>query len=1036
MKRGIDGALAQEQPRRAPPLALPHSPSATAANGNALTLTTEVNKYGNLALDFKRYVPFRVLALADIYFADYKNATEEKYKACLRSVTIKNRTKIMSMEEIERFIAEECDLGNTFGYWKTLRTDSKTSNHNTIQTNYKWKCDLQFDSRGQCILTKKKAMPVTASCMMWSHFGCDRFIAVSHSHSTDYSPEMKYSLKRLVRNGIYFGGQNFRFLGGEDGKSGGSASTYSDEGRDFGPLTFWFYAPGNVSEDDEMAMRSRWKEEVFSDLGRVGIMTDFELTNRAECVRHWLGNFGDFSNVMKINTRLKLGFSASYVAPLIIDNKRVTVLPDVCCDGNLLTDGCGFISADLIRQFPFRVNKTIDGKRCGSQVSVDRTVLPAIIQIRLRCLHGLFKGCLLVSHDKSLFPKDSYLVLRESMKKTTVHRDKCQVSELYIVDTFEMTSEEGENDVNDMVCYANLNRQISLLLSHLGVPDDFFTGLMKKEIDQIMAVRSSKERAWKLIRSEKWDFDEKSENSAEYVTAEKFLLAGHSLGEPKLQNLLLKIQKKGLTKLKSGRMRLKDSAFLVGAPDPLNILEEGEVYVHVYNRFMPSYSSRDNTKVASVLEGTVVVSRLPALHPGDVRILNAVYRPELAEFFKGSCGGIILFSTKGNRSAGDMMGGGDFDGDRYLVLFGNNQFTNHIKQVEPYNYVSLKQKAKEHVTSMTAAIMSSPRAKRTPPVASPVTPQSQAEIQISPVTKSMLPDKEGEVIFESLVAKYKASNVGRYNNAWLAYSDKYGPHNNNAIKCFEIFCVAMDSPDNNYKTKDALLKHPKPHYLEKHSSFHSKSVIGKLYDMVIAAEEGLGIEARVESISLDPHLRVTPGCIVPAPAYSTFQAIWAAHIGGYRRKACEYRELDRLKKKVAFDRLQCEYKRHFDTHAAEVYNKHFFGKIATVPLAALLGSNNREGEEHSTLDFRLASYAYGLCRQFIASIVYEVAYTAGHNIGSQVDSSSLSSSIHLCWQLCQHELHSLKILMMKNSGTNSFSDLKILPTDITRVILS
>ena len=1032
MKRSFEAALDGEQQEK-PLVATSTSKKNGSQNVTAATLATQVNKYGNLALEFRRYVPFRVLALADVYFALYENATEDGYKACLRSVAVKNYSKMMSLEEIERLIAEQCDLSTTYGYWKTLR-DNTSNVNNTIKSNYKWKCDLQFDSRGQCVITNKEAMPVTASCMMWSQFGVDRFLSVSHSFSSDYTPEMKKSMIHLFLKGIHFGGQTFRFLAGEDGKSGGSASTYSSEGRDFGPLTFWFYATGNLVEDEEMTMRSRWMHEVFSDLGRVGIMTDFEEKNSAEHVRHWLGNFRDFSNTMKINTRLKLGFSTSYVAPLPIDDKRVVVIPDISFDGNLMTDGCGIISADLIQQFPFRVSKTIDGKRCGTMVSTQRTVLPAIIQVRLRCLHGLFKGCLLVSHDKSLFPNNSYVVLRESMKKTTVHRDKCLISELYIVDTFEVTTEEGKSDVNEMVCYANLNRQICLLLSHLGVPDDFFINLMKKEIDQIMSVRTSKERAWKIIKSEKWDYDEKSDN--EYVTAENFFLAGHSLKEPKLQNLLLFIQKEGLAKLKSGRMRLKDSAFLVGAPDPYGILQEGEVYVQIYNRYLPSYASRDNTKVASALEGTIVVSRLPALHPGDVRMLTAVYKPELADFFKGSCGGVIIFSTKGTRSAGDEMGGGDFDGDRYLVLFGNNQFTNHIKQVEPYNYVALKNRAKEYV--LAAAKPSSPLSKKTSPIAaSPLTPPSQVELLVSPTAKTVPFDKEGQIIFNSLLAKYKASNVGRYNNAWLAYADKYGPHNNNAIKCFEIFCIAMDSPDVNYETKESLLKHPKPHYLEKQSSFLSKSVIGKLYDMVVAAEEGLGIDARVEQIILDPHLRVTTGSLVPASIATKYQDVWAGYVKNYRKRVAEFREIPaRVKRNNAYRRIQREYKSYLDSHAAEVYNTHFLGKIAIVPLAKLLENNKSEDDRHCSLDFRMASYAYGLCRQFIACIVYEVAYTAGHNIGSQTEFTSLSSSIHMVWNLCQYELHSLKIQMMKNNGAKGFSDLKILPADISRIILS
>ena len=63
-----------------------------------------------------------------------------------------------------------------------------------------------------------------------------------------------------------------------------------------------------------------------------------------------------------------------------------------------------------------------------------------------------------------------------------------------------------------------------------------------------------------------------------------------------------------------------------------------------------------------VIEGAVIITRYPLLHPGDIRVLKAVQSAVLDDFFGDSCSGIVLFSTKGVRSSASEMSGGDFDG--------------------------------------------------------------------------------------------------------------------------------------------------------------------------------------------------------------------------------------------------------------------------------------------------------------------------------------------------------------------------------------
>lgn len=66
------------------------------------------------------------------------------------------------------------------------------------------------------------------------------------------------------------------------------------------------------------------------------------------------------------------------------------------------------------------------------------------------------------------------------------------------------------------------------------------------------------------------------------------------------------------------------------------------------------------------LSGPVLVYRNPGTHPGDIHVLNARYVEALKDFVGSSKYG-IFFPSKGARSTGDEIAGGDYDGDTYWV---------------------------------------------------------------------------------------------------------------------------------------------------------------------------------------------------------------------------------------------------------------------------------------------------------------------------------------------------------------------------------
>lgn len=85
-----------------------------------------------------------------------------------------------------------------------------------------------------------------------------------------------------------------------------------------------------------------------------------------------------------------------------------------------------------------------------------------------------------------------------------------------------------------------------------------------------------------------------------------------------------------------------------------------------------------------ILIGDLMVTRNPCLHPGDIRVLTAVNRPELSHLYN-----VVVFSSKGTRPMCNMMAGGDLDGDVYFVcwddqLMGLNLRKEMVKEPAKY----------------------------------------------------------------------------------------------------------------------------------------------------------------------------------------------------------------------------------------------------------------------------------------------------------------------------------------------------------------
>lgn len=130
------------------------------------------------------------------------------------------------------------------------------------------------------------------------------------------------------------------------------------------------------------------------------------------------------------------------------------------------------------------------------------------------------------------------------------------------------------------------------------------------------------------------------------------------------------------------QLPLAASRTLFGAvfPEVLHdLLDEGDCVVLLENGPLKTETTEDG-------DSYVIVSRSPSYHPGDIRVLRLVCLPEGHPALElRNC---ILFSTKGHRPDPDKMGGGDLDGDMYLVLWHPVllKYSTSLRALEPADY--------------------------------------------------------------------------------------------------------------------------------------------------------------------------------------------------------------------------------------------------------------------------------------------------------------------------------------------------------------
>ncbi|KAK2731821.1 hypothetical protein FQN55_004435 [Onygenales sp. PD_40] len=336
-----------------------------------------------------------------------------------------------------------------------------------------------------------------------------------------------------------------------------------------------------------------------------------------------LGKFDHINSPAKQAARIGQTFSETLTS-IPVSNDVIRGNDDVTRNGRTFSDGVGTISPAILY-------------RIWRDYSLRAKVKPTVFQIRC----GGAKGMISVDHNLT----GEALVMRESMIKFPSAPDSFNI-------------EICGSGIRALPFF--LNAPLIKILEDLGVRESSFLKLQADEISRLRATAVSTKQAAAFLEDT---------NIAKSVGLPWLIqiLEGFGLHHADDEFLRRVMELAVLIKLRDlkyrARIRVPQAVTLYGIMDETGFLKEGEIFC----------CSLNETGFREVLvKDKVVVTRSPAMHPGDLQVARAVDVPADSPLRKlHNC---IAFSQFGNRDLPSMLSGGDLDGDLYNIIYDETLF--------------------------------------------------------------------------------------------------------------------------------------------------------------------------------------------------------------------------------------------------------------------------------------------------------------------------------------------------------------------------
>lgn len=476
-------------------------------------------------------------------------------------------------------------------------------------------------------------------------------------------------------------------------------------------------------------------------------------------IRAWMGDVSHIRVVAKYAARLGQCFSTTRTLNSPI-SFQIEQMDDMERNGWCFTDGVGKISAELLHHV-------------ASPVQVRKTP-PSAVQFRL----GGNKGILVVWPDIAF----NRVGIRPSQQK------------------FKALSTNLEIIRSSGFSVATLNRQTITILSSLGVPDEAFLSMQREQLKDYDKAISDSATAMRLL-SRFVDQNGITTTMAQMI-ADGFML----VREPFFMRVLHVWRLWSLRLLRDkARIVVEKGAFVLGCVDETRTLrgyEEGrKEYPQIFLQVPRPGGLPGASPEYMVVEGLCVVGRNPSLHPGDIRVVEAVDNPGLRHLRD-----VVVFPATGDRDIPSMCSGGDLDGDDFFVMWDRRLI---------------------------------PTEHNHPPMIH------------EPEKPTVLPrDVKVNDLISFFVTYMKNDSLSSIAIAHLVQADQLegGPKHPICIELARLHSDAVDYPKSGKAAhlRDKLRPRQNPHFMEKPGrSYHSKTVLGQLFDVVSKRETRAGYDGKM-----------------------------------------------------------------------------------------------------------------------------------------------------------------------------------------------
>ncbi|KAF2271207.1 RdRP-domain-containing protein [Lojkania enalia] len=476
-------------------------------------------------------------------------------------------------------------------------------------------------------------------------------------------------------------------------------------------------------------------------------------------IRSQMGTFDHIKTVAKWGARLGQCFSSTRALSY---NANIVKIPDITRNNYTFTDGVGKISRFLAQ---------MAAKDLGLQNPFDDP--PSLYQFRLAGCKGV------LALDPKLMGCEVHI--RESQYK------------------FEEKSHGLEIIRASAFATACFNRQLIIVLSTLGVPDKVFKMKQQEMVNYLERAMTEESVALERLQRN-IDF-----NQTTLAMAAMILNGFMDRKDPFMMSLLQLWRAFNIKHLKEkARIVIEQGAFVLGCVDEYQVLlghfndpqsspdATREEKLETLPEIFLQISDSEKKGSYKVITGVCIIARNPSLHPGDLRVVSAVDKPELRHLKN-----VLVLPSTGDRDLANMCSGGDLDGDDYLVLWDQDFLPEIINEI-PMDFTSEKPEELDR----------------------PVTVEDVAHF---------------------FVAYMKNDSLARIALSHLAQADSsvQGVKNEKCLELARLHSLAVDYPKSGIPAvMDRSLQPRKwPHFMEnKHRAseqiYHSKSILGVLFDQV------------------------------------------------------------------------------------------------------------------------------------------------------------------------------------------------------------